>query len=108
MNYTTVKPFIKWAGGKSQLLNEIRAKYPETIEKYCEPFVGGGAVLLDVLANFQPKEVLINDINAELANTYSQIKNDVDELIHILSDMQERFWGKNDDERKAMYYQQHY
>ena len=51
MNYTTVKPFIKWAGGKSQLLNEIRAKYPETIDKYCEPFVGGGAVLLDVLAN---------------------------------------------------------
>ena len=75
MKYTTVKPFIKWAGGKSQLLNEIRAKYPEIIDKYCEPFVGGGAVLLDVLANFQPKEVLINDINAELANTYSQIKN---------------------------------
>lgn len=103
MKYTTVKPFIKWAGGKSQLLNEIRAKYPETIEKYCEPFVGGGAVLLDVLANFQPKEVLINDINAELANTYLQIKNSVDELIEMLSEMQDSFWGKNDDERKAMY-----
>ena len=65
MKYTTVKPFVKWAGGKSQLLNEIRAKYPETIDKYCEPFVGGGAVLLDVLANCQPKEVLINAINCE-------------------------------------------
>ena len=64
MNYKTVKPFIKWAGGKSQLLNEIRAKYPETIDKYCEPFVGGGAVLLDVLANCHPKEVLFNYIKA--------------------------------------------
>lgn len=103
MKYTTVKPFIKWAGGKSQLLNEIRAKYPEKIEKYCEPFVGGGAVLLDVLVNCHPKEVLINDINAELANTYSQIKNSVDELIEMLSDMQDSFWVKNDDDRKVMY-----
>lgn len=103
MKYKTVKPFIKWAGGKSQLLNDIRAKYPEKIDKYCEPFVGGGAVLLDVLANCHPKEVLINDINAELANTYSQIKNSVDELIEMLSEMQETFWAKNDNDRKVMY-----
>lgn len=103
MKYTTVKPFVKWAGGKSQLLNEIRAKYPETIDKYCEPFVGGGAVLFDVLANCHPKEVLINDINAELVNTYMQIKNNVDELIILLSDMQEGFWAKSDADRKVMY-----
>jgi len=69
------KPFIKWVGGKSQLLEEIREKYPSKIEKYCEPFVGGGAVLFDILSYFQPKEILINDINKELINTYSQIKN---------------------------------
>ena len=103
MKYKTVKPFVKWAGGKSQLLNDIRAKYPEKIDKYCEPFVGGGAVLLDVLANCRPKEVLINDINAELANTYSQIKNSVDELMEMLSEMQETFWAKNDNDRKVMY-----
>ena len=103
MNYTTVKPFIKWAGGKSQLLNEIRAKYPETIDKYCEPFVGGGAVLFDVLANCHPKEVLINDINAELVNAYLQINNNVDELIAMLSEMQEVFCAKNDADREAMY-----
>ena len=77
----TAKPFIKWAGGKTQLLSEIRSKYPTTIEKYCEPFVGGGAVLFDVLSNYQPKEVLINDINAELINTYRQIKENCEPLI---------------------------
>jgi len=69
------KPFVKWAGGKSQLLSEIRKKYPQKIEKYCEPFVGGGAVLFDILQKFHPEEVLINDINKELINTYYQVKN---------------------------------
>lgn len=103
MEFMSAKPFIKWAGGKSQLLDEIRKKYPEKIDRYCEPFVGGGAVLLDVLANFHPQEVLINDINAELVNTYLQIKTNAEELITILSAMQESFWSKNDANRKTMY-----
>ena len=56
------KPFIKWVGGKTQLLDEIRKYYPSQMDKYCETFVGGGAVLFDVLQKFQPGEVLINDI----------------------------------------------
>lgn len=103
MEYITVKPFVKWVGGKSQLLNDIRGKYPEKINKYCEPFVGGGAVLLDILANYHPKEVLINDINAELINTYFQIKNNPNQLIEKLNDIQNCFWNKNNDERKVMY-----
>lgn len=103
MTYKTVKPFVKWAGGKSQLLPEIRKKYPQQIKRYCEPFVGGGAVLLDVLENFRPAEVLVNDINAELINAYLQIKNNVEELILMLSVMQENFWEKNEDERRTMY-----
>ena len=82
------KPFIKWVGGKSQLLDEIREKYPSRIEKYCEPFVGGGAVLFDVLQKSHPKQVLINDINAELINTYSQIKNNCHKLIEQLFEIQ--------------------
>lgn len=103
MEFTSVKPFVKWAGGKSQLLDEIRKKYPEKIDRYCEPFTGGGAVLLDVLSNFHPQEVLINDINAELVNTYLQIKTNAEELITTLSAMQENFWAKNDADRKAIY-----
>lgn len=104
--YKTVKPFIKWAGGKSQLLEEIRKKYPAKIERYCEPFVGGGAVLLDVLANFQPKEVLINDINPELTNTYIQIRDNAESIIATLSEMQGDFWDMNDEKRKEYFYSQ--
>ena len=68
-----VKPFIKWAGGKSQLLADIRKNYPaefgKSVNKYCEPFVGGGAVLFDILSNCSIEEILINDINTELINT---------------------------------------
>jgi len=94
------KPFIKWVGGKSQLLEEIREKYPSKIEKYCEPFVGGGAVLFDILSCFQPNEVLINDINAELINTYSQIKNNCEEMIFQLSEIQSIYKNHTLEENK--------
>nr|MDE6005010.1 DNA adenine methylase [Oscillospiraceae bacterium] len=70
MRETKIKPFLKWAGGKSQLLADIRLKYPDKITSYCEPFVGGGAVLFDILSLKKPKFILINDINSELINTY--------------------------------------
>ncbi|MDE6789242.1 MAG: DNA adenine methylase [Ruminococcus sp.] len=100
----TVKPFIKWAGGKGQLLGIIREKYPETINKYCEPFVGGGAVLLDVLANFKPEEVLINDINHELINAYIHIRDNTEDMIDSLTDMQEKFWNMNSNQQKEYFY----
>lgn len=103
MEFITVKPFVKWAGGKSQLLNEIRKKYPAKIERYCELFVGGGAVLLDILANFQPEEVLINDINSELINLYIQIRDNVEILINNLSEIQELYWKMDENSRKLFY-----
>jgi DNA adenine methylase len=102
-----VKPFVKWAGGKGQLLDEIRAKYPKdlgkSINRYCEPFVGGGAVLFDLLSTYSFKEVLINDINAELINTYNQIKNQVEELLQRLEYLQDIYWPLAKTERKKMY-----
>lgn len=72
-----LKPFVKWAGGKGQLLNNIRKMYPtelgKSINKYCEPFVGGGAVLFDILSNYNLEAIYINDINVELINTYEVI-----------------------------------
>ncbi|MCM3055724.1 MULTISPECIES: DNA adenine methylase [Bacillaceae] len=75
-----IQPFLKWAGGKRQLLPEIRKYIPKRIGTYYEPFLGGGAVLFDL----QPKKAVINDINSELINTYLVIKNNVDELIEDL------------------------
>lgn len=99
------KPFVKWVGGKSQLLEEIRKKYPQKIERYCEPFVGGGAVLFDILQKFQPKEVLINDINKELINTYLQVKNHCEELINQLNELQTQYKKLDQEDRKLLFYE---
>lgn len=103
-----VKPFIKWAGGKSQLLPDIKNRYPEelgkSITKYCEPFVGGGAVLFDILSSYTIDAILINDINAELANAYRQIKGYPNELVFALSQVQAVFWPMDAEQRKEYYY----
>lgn len=104
-NKIKVKPFVKWVGGKTQLLPEIRKRYQTQIDKYCEPFVGGGAVLFDVLSTFYPKEVLINDINAELINTYIQIKENVDDLITSLDQIQMIYYGKSTVTQEEFYYE---
>ncbi|HAO13585.1 MAG TPA: DNA methyltransferase, partial [Planktothrix sp. UBA8407] len=77
-----VKPFLKWAGGKRQLLPEILKYLPKNIGKttYFEPFLGGGALLFEL----QPKQAIVNDSNRELINCYQVIKDDVEELIEIL------------------------
>lgn len=106
-NEERVKPFLKWAGGKGQLLSEIRNYYPaelgNSINKYAEPFVGGGAVLFDILNNYDLDEVYISDINAELINTYLIIKNNIDELVAVLQTMQNAYLPKNTEERREYY-----
>ncbi len=69
MSNSSVAPFVKWAGGKRQLIPQIRERMPEKYANYYEPFVGGGAVIFDLL----PANALINDINKALINTYRQI-----------------------------------
>ncbi len=78
---TCVQPFLKWAGGKRQLLDEIRKYVPKGYNTYYEPFVGGGAVLFSL----QPERAVINDINAELIRTYRVIRDDVDTLLEHLA-----------------------
>lgn len=101
-----VKPFLKWAGGKGQLLKEIEQYYPfenKKITKYAEPFVGGGAVLFDILSRYDLKEVYISDINAELINTYRMIRDDIDALIEMLYAMQSDFIPFDVEHRKEYY-----
>jgi len=105
----TAKPFVKWAGGKGQLLKEIRKKYPaelgRRINKYAEPFIGGGAVLFDVLNHYTLDEVYISDINQELIHAYITIRDCVDELIQTLQEYEIEYLPANIDERKAIYYE---
>jgi DNA adenine methylase len=74
-----IAPFVKWVGGKRQIMPSILEFMPKNIKKYIyvEPFVGGGAVLF----NIQPKNAIINDYNSELINVYEVIQNNLDELI---------------------------
>ena len=106
----TAKPFLKWAGGKGQLLDTIRTYYPDglgtTINKYCEPMVGAGAVLFDILANYTIDEVLINDSNNELINVYIEIRDNVSDLIQLLQQFEKVHLRGDDEERKEYYYSQ--
>ena len=74
------------------------------IKCYIEPFVGGGAVLIDILQRFEMKRVYAFDINHELINAYNVIKNDVDELVTILSILQKEYLKLNTEERREYYY----
>lgn len=80
MKSTSPHPFIKWVGGKRQLLSQLDPFFPHQIEHYLEPFVGGGAVFFHLL----PKESTLMDINTELINTYCVIRNDPEALIQSL------------------------
>ena len=73
-------PVVKWVGGKRQLLDEITPRLPKRITTYCEPFLGGGAVLFSL----QPKNAIVNDLNADLMLVYEVIRDDVELLIAAL------------------------
>jgi DNA adenine methylase len=75
-----IAPFLKWVGGKRQLMPVINELMPKTYTNYYEPFIGGGAVLF----NLQPKKAVINDFNEELVNVYQTIKDNPEELIQDL------------------------
>lgn len=104
------KPFVKWIGGKTQLLSEINMILPKELIQtnftYVEPFVGGGAVLFHMLCNYpNMKKIVINDVNLDLINTYKTIANNHKELILILKELEREFHDlEEDEENKQIYY----
>ncbi len=107
MQPKSLKPILKWAGGKTQLLADIFHVFPDgfgkSIRRYAEPFVGGGAVLLEVLSKYNLDEVYISDINAELINMYLMVRDQIDPLVSVLSRYHEEY-HLLDDEGKTVYY----
>ena len=83
MSHSSTQPFVKWAGGKRQLLEKLRSRMPSACKKYYEPFVGGGALLFDS----KPEQAFINDINRELMHTYEALRDSRDEFISRMEEM---------------------
>ena len=102
MSNSSVAPFVKWAGGKRQLIPQIRERMPEKYNDYYEPFVGGGAVIFDLL----PANALINDINKALINTYRTICNEPDAFLKEVNRLDDDMW----EDGKKYYYsiREHY
>lgn len=103
-----LKPFVKWVGGKGQLVEQLEQMLPfsdgNVLTKYCEPMVGGGALLFNILSKYNFKEIYISDINTELINTYKVIKTNVIELIERLQTMQYSYLPMDENGRKFYYY----
>ena len=102
MSNSSVGPFVKWAGGKRQLIPQIKERMPEQYNDYYEPFVGGGAVTFELL----PANALINDINKALINAYKQICNSPDIFLKAVNKLDEEMW----EDGKQYYYslREHY
>lgn len=92
------KPFIKWAGGKTQLLKEIISRMPSKYNHYYEPFLGGGAVFFAIA----PKNAIVNDINQQLMNTYAQIRDNTDKLLKQLE--KDAYQFNHTEDKDAYYY----
>ena len=81
MDDTNTPRFVKWAGGKQQLIEQFIPLFPKKFNNYFEPFVGSGAIAFHILQKHKPKKVLLSDINEELINAYNIIKTDVKSLV---------------------------
>ena len=103
------KPFIKWVGGKGQLLQQLERQLPTDLHEeeftYIEPFVGGGAMLFYMLQNFMNiKQVVINDINRNLTEAYRVIKQEPEGLVHRLKHIEQQYLNiTTEDGRKNFY-----
>lgn len=109
VNTIYAKPFLKWAGGKSQLIEQIIQYLPYEIgtgqiKKYVEPFVGGGALFFHIAQSYDIEELMITDINKELILSYKTIKEDVISLIEVLKDMQIKYHKLSENKQKEYYY----
>ncbi|HKJ68601.1 MAG TPA: DNA adenine methylase [bacterium] len=112
-NTTTTEacPFLKWAGGKTQLLDAIDERLPAPIKesgrihRYVEPFVGGGAVFFHLQRRYEIGEAFLFDINRDLIVGYQVLKQDHEALIGQLSELETEFLGKSQEDRKTQFYQ---
>lgn len=105
------RPFLKWAGGKGQLIGNFRTLYPEqlrhgSIKYYHEPFLGSGAVFMNIAQSFEIEKAYLSDINEDLVLTYLVVQRNVEKLIEVLNHLQETYARLDRPEREDFYYRQ--
>ena len=103
------RPFLKWAGGKGQLLSEFETRLPQAVREgrvstYVEPFVGGGAVYFHITSKYAFEDCHIFDINEDLILAYMVVRNDVDDLIEMLGDLETTYLNLDAEKRHEFYY----
>jgi len=103
------KPFLKWAGGKTQLLSQFENLYPTQlkrgkIERYIEPFVGGGAVFFAIIQKYQVDSAYLYDVNPEIILVYKVIQKDPEKLIEKLDIISQKYKSLTEEERKKFFY----
>ena len=105
---TDAHPFVKWVGGKGQLIDVLKKNLPPymgtQITKYAEPFVGGGAFLFDLISAYEFDEIYINDNNKELINVYEVVKSNCNLLIIKLKEMETLYNNLSEEDQQAFYY----
>lgn len=104
-----VKPFLKWAGGKGQLLEQMSRYFPEqfgisNIKRYVEPFIGGGAIFFYIAQVSYIQEFFISDVNEELILVYQTIQRDVEGLIDHLTKFQQQYFQLDVEQQKELFY----
>jgi len=108
---TVAKPFVKWAGGKGNLLSILESQLPDDFDKqesvtYIEPFVGGGAMLFHMINSHKNiRHVIINDINKDLIRCYLLVKEKPQKLIELLYPLEQQYRGLNEDNKRDFYYE---
>jgi DNA adenine methylase len=107
---TEAKPFLKWAGGKGQLINQIKEFIPpefvtpKKIDKYFEPFVGGGAVFFWLTREYQIKKAYLYDINPEIVSAYQTIRDRLRKLVFELQGLEDEYLSSSKTEREKFFY----
>lgn len=103
------KPFLKWAGGKTQLLEQFVEYFPPelkngSLKNYYEPFLGGGAVFFFIAQNYPIKKAYLSDVNEDLVLTFSVVQQNVFELINELTLLKSEYVDKDNHEREKYFY----
>ena len=104
------KPFLKWAGGKGKLIQQLEQFLPQSlkdglIRRYIEPFIGGGAFFFYLASQYKIEEFFISDLNTELIIAYETIQQNVEDLISCLEVIQTQYWSFSEEQRKEYFYQ---